>query len=241
MKKLFLLILVLLLGFHTFGVTAKGAEETIDLWIHTWSEDGKKVEGTEELAFDVYDLTEWRTKRGGDEKEDKEFLLNTYSTKEELQAFVKEEQLVKLNQTPYLVDGSGNVAFEVPRYQGEQDAAYLILADGETGKFNMLPIILYFPQIHPETQEEAQRLLIYGKYQDTTKGPIPPEESSDSEPSSDSGSDSGRSGIEKRFPSSGKEYPSTNDLVRDYTVLGLILMSIGFIGIKIIKRKKQGG
>lgn len=238
MKKVFLLILVLLLGTCSLGSTARATEEQVDLWIHTWSEEGKKVEGTEQLEFDVYDLTKWRENRRGDEKQDKEYLLNTYSTKEELQSFVKEEQLVKLNQTPYPVDGSGNVSFSVPRYQEEKDAAYMILANGETGNYHMLPIILYLPQTHPETKDEAQRLLIYGKYQDVTQEVEPPEETTETE----SYTTSENPGIEKDFPSSGKSYPSTNDLVRDYTILGLILMSIGFIGFKTIKeRKKQGG
>ncbi|MGM0337049.1 pilin N-terminal domain-containing protein [Enterococcus sp. AZ007] len=238
MKKIFLLFLVLLLGTCSLGSIARATEKQVDLWIHTWSEDGKKIEGTEQLDFDVYDLTKWRTNRKGDEKQDKEFLLNTYSTKEELQSFVKQEQLVKLNQTPYPADGSGNVSFSVPRYHEEQDAAYLILANGETGKYHMLPIILYLPQTHPETKDEAQRLLIYGKYQDITQEPEKSEESTVPEPENTLKNP----GMEKGLSSSSKAYPATNDLVRDYTVLGLILMSIGFIGFKTIKeRKKQGG
>lgn len=239
MKKLFLLILVLLLGTYQFGVSVVAAEENVDLWIHTWSEDGVKVEGTEQLAFDVYDLSKWRAEHGGDEKEDKEKLMNTYSTKEELLSFVEKEQLVKVNQEQYIVDGSGNVSFEVPRYQEGKDAAYLILASGETGKYHMLPIILYLPQKHPETDDEAQRLLIYAKYQDTTEEIVPPEDTK--EPEVNSESEIEKIGNEKSFPSSSKEYPSTNDLIRDYSVLGTVLMIIGFIGLKTIKRKKQGG
>ena len=50
----------------------------VELWIHTWGEDGKRVDGTEKLTFDVYDLTSWREEHGGDEKEAKD-MGNTIS------------------------------------------------------------------------------------------------------------------------------------------------------------------
>ncbi|MFC0276596.1 hypothetical protein ACFFH2_07770 [Enterococcus devriesei] len=230
MRKGLSFILSLLLGICFLGGTAVGAEEQVDLWIHTWSEKGEKVEGTEKLAFDVYNLTQWREERKGDEKQDKEYLMNTYPSKEELKSFVEQEQLTKLNEASYLVDGSGNVSFDVPRYQDGKDAAYLILASGEEGEYHMLPIILYFPQQHPETGEEAQRLLIYGKYQDI-KVPAPPEDPAPPlEPEEPSAA--------KDFPTLGKRYPSTNDLVRDFSRIGLVLVMIGFIGLKQIKKRK---
>lgn len=240
----------LLLGICCFGMTGFTADEQsnekvdeqsselVELWIHTWGEDGKKVEGTEKLTFDVYDLTEWRKDHGGDEKDAKEFLLNTYSTKEKMDEFIQEKQLTKWNQKELAVDGSGNVSFDVPRYNAGKDAAYLILAKGETGKYHMLPIVLYLPQIHPEIEEEAQRLLIYGKYQDVSKPP--PTTSSEPEVESSYSEELIRETPEAydRTPSSAKNFPSTNDLIRNFTVLGLILILIGLLGFKKIQKKK---
>lgn len=219
------------------GVTATGAEEKIDLWIHTWSEEKKKIEGTEELRFDVYDLTEWREKRNGDEKEDKEFILNSYPSKEKLLNFVEQEQLRKVNETPYEVDGNGNVSFDVPRYQSGKDAAYLILSDGETGPHHMLPIIIYLPQLYPETKEEASRLLIYGKFKDTTKEPTQPSEPTPPDEPKTPDEPEYR-GPEKSNTSTGKQYPSTNDLVRNYMGVGLLLILLGLLGFKKIQKKK---
>jgi hypothetical protein len=238
----------LLLGICCFGMTVFAADEQsaeeneeqsnalVELWIHTWGEDGKRVDGTEKLTLDVYDLTSWREEHGGDEKEAKEFLLNTYSTKEKMAEFIQEEQFVKWNQEELGVDGGGNVSFDVPRLSGEKDAAYLILASGETGKYHMLPIILYLPQKHPETEEEAKRLLIYGKYKDVSTPPI----SSSTLPTETEERSSERSAPSNLDGSnaSGKNYPSTNDLIRNYTVLGALLIFIGLLGFKKIQKKK---
>lgn len=253
MGKRISFIVCLLLGICCFGMTGFAADEqsdekmdehngeVVELWIHTWGEDGKRVEGTEKLKFDVYDLTAWRESHGGDEKDAKEFLLNTYSTKEKMDEFIQEERLTKWNQTELGVDGSGNVSFDVPRYNAGKDAAYLILGSGETGKFHILPIVLYLPQNHPDIDEEAQRLLIYGKYQDVSKPPIassePPVTSSEPE------IESSESLIPKTFDgtsrsSTGKSFPSTNDLIRNFTVLGLFFILIGILGFKKIQKKK---
>lgn len=212
------------------------SDEQVELWIHTWGEDGKKVEGTEKLTFDVYDLTTWRENHGEDEKDDKEFLLNTYSTKEKMAEFVQEEQLKKWNENELGVDGSGNVSFDVPRYRNGKDAAYMILASGETGNFHMLPIVIYLPQTHPEINEEAQRLLIYGKYQDVSKPPIATSSSESEEDSSKERIPSTPEASDRS--STGKNFPSTNDLIRNFTILGLLLILIGILGFKKIQKKK---
>lgn len=66
----------LLLGICCFGMAVFAADEQsaeeneeqsnalVELWIHTWGEDGKRVDGTEKLTFDVYDLTSWREEHG---------------------------------------------------------------------------------------------------------------------------------------------------------------------------------
>lgn len=246
MGKRISFIVCLLLGICCFGMTVFAADgqsdekmdeqtsEVVELWIHTWVNE-KKVEGTENLQFDVYDLTQWREQRGGDEKEDQEFLMNTYPTEESMKSFVEEEKLVKINQEPHKVDGSGNVLFDVPRYQAGKDAAYLILSDGETGNQKMLPIVLYLPKTHPESDEEAVRLLINGKYLDTSKPPIT---SSSSEPEEESSQGQTPVPVGSDRSSTGKNYPSTNDLIRNFTILGLLLILIGLLGFKKIQKKK---
>ncbi|WP_246042953.1 pilin N-terminal domain-containing protein [Enterococcus viikkiensis] len=201
----------------------------MDLWIHTWSEKGGKVAGTEKLSFEVYDLTQWRGTHKGAEKQAKEYLLNTYPNKEKLTSFVEQEHLTKVNEASYLVDGSGNVSFDVPRYQDGKDAAYLILASGEEGDYQMLPIILYLPQQHPETGEEVQRLLIYGKYLDKGSDQL-------AEPTSPLETE--RSSTPKEFLKLEKSYPSTNDVVRDFSRIGLVLVMVGLMGLQKMKKRK---
>lgn len=229
MKKRISFIICLFLGICCFGMESLAADEQVELWIHTWKEEGKRVEGTEKLTFDVYDLTPWREQQANDEKQEKESLLNTYSTKEQMRSFVQENQLKKWNQTPLGVDGSGNVSFDVPRYSDGKDAAYLILASGETGNYQMLPIILYLPQKHPKMDEEAQRLLIYGKYQDTSP---PPTSSSSSKPEESDPPP-------KADPPSWKNLPSTNELIQHFTILGLILIIIGILGLKKQQKNRR--
>lgn len=223
------------------GFAADETDEQVELWIHTWGEDGKQVEGIQGVTFDVYDLTDWRNRQEGEEKEDKEYLLNTYTTKEKMEGFIQEEQLEKWNQSELKVDGGGNVSFDVPRYQNGKDAAYMILASGETGKYHMLPIILYLPQKHNDTGEEAKRMLIYGKYQDISEPPIsssseePPTMTSEPVPAEIP------RGSEPSFTESlAKRFPSTNDLVQNFSVLGLLFVVIGFIGMKKMQKKNKG-
>lgn len=165
--------------------------------------------------------------------------MDTYPTKESRLKFVQDENLVKLNQEPYKVDGSGNVSFEVPR-QSEK-AAYLILASGETGNHTMLPVVLYLPKTHPETQDEATRFLINGKFLDTSKPP--PTTTSSTPPTSEPEEDSSTEWVPSTIggssrSSTGKSFPSTNDLIRNFTVLGLLLILIGLLGFKKIQKKK---
>ncbi|MEG0749825.1 MAG: pilin N-terminal domain-containing protein [Carnobacterium sp.] len=230
MRKQLFFIVSLLLVVSFSGTKASAAEKQVEVWLHTWGENGK-VEGTDQLMFEVYDLTDWRTQHPEEAKKAKEFLLNTYATKEKMATFVKQEQLRKVNTEVLIVDGSGNLSFELPRYQKGKDAAYLVLASGETGAHRLLPIILYLPQKHPETQEEAERLLIYGKYQVDTR--IPSQESSNKGEEPNLQKNSEVSPVLK-----GTAFPATNDLIRDYTIIGLLLMMVGFIGFKLNKKGK---
>lgn len=94
MKKM-ILLLGLILGICNLGVTAFAEESQVEVQINTRDEKGFVHEGTENIVLDVYDLTEWRVKRASNEKVDKEYILNTYSTKEKLDNFVKSEQMKK--------------------------------------------------------------------------------------------------------------------------------------------------
>lgn len=242
MMKKMILLLGLILGICNLGVTAFAEESQVEVQIQTHSEDGKLWEGTEALELAVYDLTDWRTKRAGYEKSDKEFILNTYSTKEKLAAFVKEAQLPKINQAPFLVDGNGQATMSLPRYQQERDGAYLILSSGETGKYQMLPIIVYLPQTIEGSSQESTTLVFYSKYREISTElptkPTTPSVSDSSEPEENRpiGTPNDEGGT-KSYP--GKELPSTNELIRNYCFLGLLLMIVGFIGLNKNKEEKN--
>ncbi|MGG5371275.1 hypothetical protein [Enterococcus sp. AZ196] len=248
MKKM-ILLLGLILGICNLGVTAFAEESQIEIQIDTRPE-GKVIEGTEALTLDVYDLTEWRAKQSGNEKRDKEFILNTYSTKEKLADFVKAENLARINQAPLLLDDAGKTSVMLPRYQNGKDAAYLILSSGEKGKYFMLPIVAYLPQLMADSAREYTSLLFNCKYDEIpvippsssteptttpTKSTEPPITDSSGprkiEPPNDGGRDP------KSYPV--KELPSTNELIRNYCFLGLLLMSVGLIGMHKNKGEKN--
>lgn len=245
MKKM-ILLLGLILGICNWGVTAFAEESQVEVQIDT-RPNGKLYEGTESLILEVYDLTEWRVTRASDEKSDKEYILNTYPTKEKRLAFVQQEQLPKVTEAPLLLDGEGKVSFSIPRFQNARDAAYLVLSAGETGKYQMLPIVIYLPQIDTVTNQEGQSLLINCKYDELTPTePTKPITPSEPEPPiSDSSEPKKQWPVTPGTPNdgspddyiSGKEFPSTNELIRNYCILGLLLMFVGFIGLN----RKQGG
>ncbi|MEG1504141.1 MAG: hypothetical protein RSC16_07835 [Enterococcus sp.] len=232
MKKM-ILLLGLILGICNMGVTAFAEEGQVEVQVNTQKTDGSRYEGTEALVLDIYDLTEWRVKRASDEKTDKEYILNKYPTKEKLASFVQNEQLKKVNQTAIPVDEAGRVALNLPRYQAERDAAYLILASGETKNYQMLPVIIYLPQIDIETKEEVSEWVIYCKYGEISPTPIEPPTIDSSEPPITIPSDSWQG--TKTYPD--KVLPATNTLIQNYCLLGGSLLAIGFIGLF----KKQGG
>ncbi|MGO2638776.1 MAG: hypothetical protein ACTH9D_07110 [Enterococcus viikkiensis] len=60
MRKQLFFIVSLLLVVSFSGTKASAAEKQVEVWLHTWGENGK-VEGTDQLMFEVYDLTDWRT------------------------------------------------------------------------------------------------------------------------------------------------------------------------------------
>ena len=132
MKKM-ILLLGLILGICNMGVTAFAEESLVEVLIKTRPETGNVYTGIEQIDMDVYDLTEWRQKRASNEKADKEYIMDTYPTKERLATFVQTEQLKKINHAPYSVDANGEISLSLPRQQNNQDAAYLILSSGETG------------------------------------------------------------------------------------------------------------
>lgn len=245
MKKM-ILLLGLILGICNMGVTAFAEESLVEVLIKTRPETGPIYEGTERIDMDVYDLTEWRQKRASNEKADKEYIMDTYLTKERLATFVQTEQLKKINQAPYSVDAKGEISLSLPRQQNNQDAAYLILSSGETGNYHMVSIIIYLPQTMTNMLTEADELEITCKYLEipvtppttttTTKSTEPPITDSSGprkELPKTIGTPSGGEGPDY----SGKELPSTNELIRNYCFLGLLLMIVGLVGLT----KNKGG
>ena len=250
MKKM-ILLLGLILGICNMGVTAFAEESLVEVHIDT-RPTGKIIEGTDSITLDVYDLTEWRSKQAGNEKQDKQTILDNYSTKEKSASFVKNENLTKVNQTPLLLDDTGKTSVSLPRYQKDKDAAYLILSSGEKGKQYMLPIVVYLPQLlATDSTREYTSLLFNCKYDEvptipTTEPTTTTTTKSTETPITDS------SGPRKDLPKtigtpsggegpsySGKELPSTNELIRNYCFLGLLLMIVGLVGLNKNKGEKN--
>ena len=254
MKKM-ILLLGLILGICNMGVTAFAEESLVEVLIKTRPENGNVYTGIEQIDMDVYDLTEWRQKRASNEKADKEYIMDTYPTKERLATFVQTEQLKKNNQAPYSVDAKGEISLSLPRQQNNQDAAYLILSSGETGNYHMVPIIIYLPQRMTNTLTEADKLDITCKYREIPVTPPtsepPPSTTTTTTTKSTEPPITDSSGPRKDLPKtigtpsggegpsySGKELPSTNELIRNYCFLGL-LMIVGLVGLNKNKGEKN--
>lgn len=159
MKKkrlLFLSLLAVLIGVNmlTSSVSAVTTNEKVEIIINTRPKEGEKVQGTDNLNFTIYDLTNWRHSNVMSEKEAKEFLLDKNATKEEMQSFIRTEGLKPLSEEVLTVNSEGEARTALPRYQENKDAAYLILANGETGKFHFLPVVLFFPQHDVDSELE---------------------------------------------------------------------------------------
>lgn len=255
MKKM-ILLLGLILGICNMGVTAFAEESLVEVLIKTRPETGNVYTGIEQIDMDVYDLTEWRQKRASNEKADKEYIMDTYPTKERLATFVQTEQLKKNNQAPYSVDAKGEISLSLPRQQNNQDAAYLILSSGETGNYHMVPIIIYLPQRMTNTLTEADKLEITCKYREIPVTPPtsepPPSTTTTTTTKSTEPPITDSSGPRKDLPKtigtpsggegpsySGKELPSTNELIRNYCFLGLLLMIVGLVGLNKNKGEKN--
>ncbi|GCF94147.1 hypothetical protein NRIC_20380 [Enterococcus florum] len=250
MKKLavfFVSLLLLIGGIHSPSRSAAAEQEQVQVLIHTRLEGGEVVQGTEDITLSVYDLTSWRLTNELTEKEAKEFLLDKDATKETMKAFVENEKLQKLNSTPIKTDSEGKASVTVPRYQEGQDAAYLILAQGETGNQHLLPVVIFLPQYYPDTQKESYQLLFYGKYAEIVPPePSEPPTSSSEEPPTKHPIEEPNEPIErsrtvKEYPqNSGKSYPQTNDVVRSYFEIGGLLVALGAIGLYYTKKKTGG-
>lgn len=232
-KKLFLLFLSLMvtpLLFAQKDVVAV-ANDRVEIQIDTKIEDGKKVEGTENLVFTIYDLTKWRHSSGLSEKAAKEFLLDKDGTKQEMQEFIQKEQLQKINEEPIVTESNGIASTSVARYQGEKDAAYLIIASGETKKYQFVPIVLFLPQYYVNSESESSKIIIYGKYFETKEVPT---------------TASSEKIIEKRptvkpvVAASSKAFPQTNDTNSNYLVVGCLFIILGIIGIERNTKKNRG-
>lgn len=240
MRRLAVFLTGLLLLFQTGtgepqqGLAATG--DKVGISIHLVAEGDPVIPGTETIVFDVYDLTDWRGENGHSEKEAKQLLLDTYATKEAMRQFVLDEQLEQVNSAPIPVTNQA-AELTLSRYRKNKDAAYLILASGETGNQHFLPIVLFFPQIDPKTNEESWQLQIYGKYVKLTDpatdpDPEPPRVPTTVPPTSKVTS-------QKDFPATSKQYPQTNELRQCYLVLGGLLSLFGAIGL--LKNKKIRG
>lgn len=235
MKKtriFFLSLLAIFIGVITLPniVSATISNEKVEVIINTRQKEGEKVQGTDKLNFTIYDLSNWRHSNVMSEKEAKEFLLDKNATKEEMQSFIKSAGLKPLSEETLTVNGEGEAKTVLPRYQANKDAAYLILANGETGKFRFLPIVLFFPQYYVDSNAETFKVMIYGKYAEE-KEPLvstPPADTVE------------RTTVPNTPAStSAKLLPQTNEVLNSYSVLGGLIFILAIMGLK--KAQKYRG
>lgn len=228
MKKvqLFLLsFLVVLMGVSVLprSVLAELSNEKVEVVINTRQKEGQKVQGTDNLSFTIYHLSNWRHSNVMSEKEAMEFLLDKNTTKEEMQKFIRTEGLKPLSEETLPVDSEGEVRTVLPRYQNSKDAAYLILANGETGKFRFLPIVLFFPKYYVDSKVETFKVIVYGKYAEEKDPSVftPPTETVE------------RPAVPNiPVKTSPKSLPQTNDRLNHYSVLGGLIFILAITGLK---------
>lgn len=235
MKKYHLFFLSLLIVFIgviglTSSVLAAPSDEKVEVIINTRQKEGEKVQGTDHLNFTIYDLTSWRQSTTMSEKEAKEYLLDKNVLKEEMQSFIRTQDLKALGEEPLVVNSEGEAKFLLPRYQDNKDAAYLILASGETGKFRFLPIVLFFPQYAIDSNIETFKVMIHGKYaeQQELVTTVPPGEVAKQ-----------TENPKASAVTSHKTLPQTNDFVKSYSLLGGVLLISAIMGLK--KTQKYRG
>lgn len=228
MKKVqlfFLSLLVVLIGVSVLpsSVLAEVSNEKVEVIINTRQKEGQKVQGTDSLSFTIYDLTYWRHSNVMPEKEAKEFLLDKNATKEEMQSFIRTEGLTPLSEETLPVNSEGEARTILPRYQGDKDAAYLILANGETGKFRFLPIVLFFPQYYVDSKVETYKVIIYGKYAEVKESLVttPPSEIAERPAVPATPANTSR-----------KSLPQTNERLNSYSVLGVFIFILAIMGLK---------
>ena len=223
------------------------AIEQVVINFHTKGEDGKSPAGVEKVSFDLYDLTDWRVKEGKDEKAAKELIMNSYKTKDKVENFITTEGLPKLTPEAMLVNQEGSVEMHVDRYRNNADAAYLVVASGETGEDHLLPFVIYLPQYLNGSNDEAEVIEAYAKYVKAPAKEEPEEPAKPVVPNQPSGgSSNGGSTSTGRLPATGggsaevasstrKLLPQTNDKVNQYLIIGLVLVCVaGFL-----KRKSR--
>lgn len=237
------------LGFITCSSKVEAIEQ-VTITFHTKGEDGKSPAGVEKVAFELYDLTDWRMKEGKDEKAAKELIMNSYKTKDKVENFITTERLPKLTPEAMLVNQTGSVEMQVDRYRNNSDAAYLIVASGETGEDHLLPFVIYLPQYLTGSKDEAEVIEAYAKYlkipakeePEEPEEPIVPSQPGGGSPSGNTpGSGSIVNTSTGRLPATGggsidtigstrKLLPQTNDKVNQYLIIGLVLVCVaGFL------------
>ncbi|MFR3685891.1 MAG: pilin N-terminal domain-containing protein [Enterococcus sp.] len=215
MRRISLVFMLLVYFFYTN--TAFALEKTVPLIIDT-KLAGEKVAGTDEIYFDIFDLTSWSQKSGQTEKEIKEFWLNHYQSKKQFQQYVQQTALLKVNEQPVSTAADGIARTELPYQQQEHAAVYLLVASGETGKQEFLPMVLFMPEELP-----VESIRLYGKYQEIKQQePIVEQQTS----------------LENKV-SIKRQLPQTNELTSNFILSGLLLAVIGGIGLIYQKHSRR--
>ncbi|MFC4772587.1 LPXTG cell wall anchor domain-containing protein [Enterococcus hermanniensis] len=214
MKKRILLFILLVSWL--FAPSSYASEAEVSLTIDT-KQAGEKVVGTESITFDLVDLTAWCNSQNQSEKDIQQTWLNQYQNKKQFQQLIQQTGLLKVNAQPILTSSDGIAQTTVPHQQLGRNAVYLLVASGETGSKEFLPMVIFMP-----TELFNGSMSLYGKYQE-----IHPKESITIE-------------NDTNKPSAiGKQLPQTNTMNSNFVVGGLVLVLIGSLGL-VYKNKNKG-
>jgi len=210
------ILLFILLVSWLFAPSSYASEAEVTLTIDT-KQAGEKVAGTEAITFDLFDLTAWCSSQDQSEKDIKQIWLNQYQNKNQFQQLIQHTGLVKVNEQSIPTNYDGIAETTVPYQQSGQKAVYLLVASGETGSKEFLPLVIFMP---PELFNGSMSL--YGKYQE-----IQLKESITTENDTN------------KTSTIGKQLPQTNTVNSNFIVGGLVLVVIGSLGL-VYKNKNKG-
>lgn len=209
--------------FPTTSVYAQ-AQIAVDLYC-SLQEEG--ISATDTLTLQLYNLSAWRHASGLTEGQAKKQLAAQWQEQGELQTFIAENNLPLRQQLTIKLTAEEPIALQLPRYNDKQDAAYLIVADAAVGDHRLVPLILFLPQIDPQTQAEIEQLSLTCKFKKWPDPAVPQPPQPVPKPTG-----TGRDPI--------KKLPQTGEAAGPYQLIGLLVTAFSvFLSYTFIKRKED--